>query len=178
MIELDKEQILLQLKLLNYQDKEEIFLRFILQENLWSKKVQVRKLTTKFPNIPLYQIARYQEEGYGAYLVINGGGYKDHDVKVGRAIFYEHDQLSKEEQKTLWEKLNLPEPTFQIDTGGRSIHSYWVFKKPISIEDWRRLQADLLNYADADRSIKNPSRLMRLAGCFHVRILEYKSISC
>ncbi|MBE9039123.1 DUF3987 domain-containing protein, partial [aff. Roholtiella sp. LEGE 12411] len=63
--------------------------------------------------------------------------------------------------------LNLPSPSLQIDTGGKSIHSYWIFNQPISPEQWRTLQTDLLEYSDGDRSLKNPSRVMRLAGCFH-----------
>ncbi|MGH2415289.1 MAG: hypothetical protein ACRDEA_16680 [Microcystaceae cyanobacterium] len=33
---------------------------------------------------------------------------------------------------------------------------------------WKALQTDLLEYADADRALKNPSRVMRLAGAYHV----------
>ncbi|MEL4896122.1 DUF3987 domain-containing protein, partial [Crocosphaera sp. Alani8] len=104
----------------------------------------------------------------GAYLVINGGGHKNEDVTEGFAVFFEHDDLPKEIQKTLWKTLELPEPTFQVDTGGKSIHSYWVFKTPVEIEKWKELQKNLLEYADADRSIKNPARVMRLAGAHHI----------
>ncbi|NJM20647.1 MAG: hypothetical protein HC836_36285 [Richelia sp. RM2_1_2] len=58
-------------------------------------------------------------------------------------------------------------PSLQIDSGGKSIHSYWVFDNPIDKSVWKTLQADLLEFSDADRSIKNPSRVMRLAGCYH-----------
>ena len=105
--------------------------------------------------------------GYGIYFVVNDGGHTDSNVKTGRAIFYEHDNLDKPIQIDLWQTLGLPEPTIQIDTGGKSIHSYWTFDQPISIAQWRILQTDLLNFAAADRSIKNPSRVMRLAGFTH-----------
>lgn len=110
---------------------------------------------------------KFQKEGRGIYLVVNGGGHLDKDVTQGRAIFYEHDNLSKEVQAELWQHLGLPEPTLQVDTGGKSIHSYWVFDAPIGVQDWRSLQTDLLEFADGDRSLKNPSRVMRLAGCWH-----------
>lgn len=109
-----------------------------------------------------------QRQGRGAYFVINGGGHKNEDVQVGRAIFYEHDNLDKGLQSNLWQSLGLPEPTFQVDTGGKSIHSYWVFDAPLPIAQWCTLQCDLLEYADADRSIKNPARVMRLAGAWHI----------
>ncbi|MBW4520677.1 MAG: hypothetical protein KME16_13350 [Scytolyngbya sp. HA4215-MV1] len=103
----------------------------------------------------------------GCYVVVNKGGQSDKDVTACIAIFYEHDNLPKEKQTTLWKALGLPEPSIQIDTGGKSIHSYWVFSEPIEPECWRILQIDLLNFADGDRSLKNPSRVMRLAGCYH-----------
>jgi hypothetical protein len=56
---------------------------------------------------------------------------------------------------------------FQVDTGGKSIHSYWYCEDIASADAWRQLQVDLLEFADADRSCKNPSRVMRLAGCLH-----------
>ena len=112
-------------------------------------------------------IRQWVDESRGVYVVVNGGGNADKDVKVGRALFYEHDDLPKEEQIVLWQKYNLPHPSFQLDTGGKSIHSYWVLSEPIGIEEWRLAQADLLEFVDGDRKIKNPSRVMRLAGCPH-----------
>jgi len=56
----------------------------------------------------------------------------------------------------------------QVDTGGKSVHTYWVFANPITTEQWRSLQRRLLEHADADRTLKNPSRVMRLPGTFHI----------
>jgi hypothetical protein len=121
----------------------------------------------KLNSLDIKQIESWIADKRGVYLVVNGGGHEDKNVPVGCAIFCEHDDLDKELQLTLWKNLGLPQPTFQVDTGGKSIHSYWVLDFPIPIEDWRKLQADLLEFADADRSIKNPSRVMRLAGACH-----------
>ena len=104
---------------------------------------------------------------YGIYFVVNGGGQTDADVTHGRTIFYEHDDLPKETQIGLCKTLGLPEPTIQVDTGGKSIHSYWVLSEGVTIAEWKTLQKDLLDFSDADRSIKNPSRVMRLAGFNH-----------
>ncbi len=38
----------------------------------------------------------------------------------------------------------------------------------IAVEKWSQLQRDLLEYTDGDRSIKNPARVMRLAGGWHI----------
>lgn len=130
----------------------------------------------KMKGLDLVKIRKLNHDGYAIYLVVNPGGDTDADITAGNAIFYEHDNLSKDEQLVLWQKLNLPQPTFQLDTGGKSIHSYWVFHEPITVDQWRELQTDLLNYADADRSIKNPSRVMRLAGCFHQKTSEMSMV--
>jgi hypothetical protein len=151
------------LQLLGYEPGDCIFLRYIPSEGAAIKDEAV------FPSIPT-------RKGYGAYVVVNGGGHRDADVSECRAIFYEHDDLEKSAQRDLWRSLRLPEPTFQVDSGDKSIHSYWVLTEPITVNLWRSLQADLLEFADADRSIKNPSRVMRLAGSVHQKTGQQAAI--
>ncbi|BAZ50519.1 hypothetical protein NIES4103_31350 [Nostoc sp. NIES-4103] len=165
---LNQEQISTHLSALGYKKGDTVFLRAFLPSNHPDKnndkgrKAQLINLTELIKTA-----TEWQQQGLGVYLVVNGGGHTDKEVVDCRAIFYEHDNLDKESQVTLWQYLNLPTPTFQIDTGGKSIHSYWVLKEHITPDDWKLLQTDLLEYADADRSLKNPSRVMRLAGCLH-----------
>lgn len=135
-----------------------------------------RKLEFVFPDIPLDEIERWQSEGLGVYVVVNPGGHKDADIEGCRAVFYEHDDLEKDISRELWKTLGLPEPTMQIDTGGKSIHSYWTLQEVLPPDEWRALQTALLDYADADRKLKNPSRVMRLAGCKHAATSEYSII--
>ncbi|NEO56914.1 MAG: hypothetical protein F6K54_29880 [Okeania sp. SIO3B5] len=113
------------------------------------------------------ELIEWEKNQRNVYVVVNGGGYEDKEVAQGRAIFYEHDNISKDEQLDLWKKLCLPQPTIQVDTGGKSIHNYWVFSQPIEIEQWKELQAHLLEFSQADRKNKNPARLMRLPGFAH-----------
>lgn len=153
---IDLSQAERQFALLGKTEKDKIFIRAINEKN---NAVKLRA--------SISGIKKYNDDGYGIYIVVNPGGQTDKDITAGVAIFYEHDDLDKELQINLWRSLDLPAPTFQVDTGGKSIHSYWVFDTPISVADWRNLQTDLLNYADADRSIKNESRVMRLAGYYH-----------
>ena len=165
----DRHQIAKQLELLGYKPGEKVFLRAFYPSNDPRKDDDLGRKTN---HTTLDSIANtacmFQDQGRGIYLVVNGGGQTDKEVETCRAIFYEHDNLSKELQLDLWKSLQLPEPTFQIDTGGKSIHSYWVFNEPIDSSCWRELQSDLLEFADGDRSLKNPSRVMRLAGCYHL----------
>jgi hypothetical protein len=113
-------------------------------------------------------IEDWQAEGRGIYLVINDGGDTDAEITDCRAVFCEWDDKPIEWQARAWQVLGLPEPTLMVATGGKSIHCYWVLTQPLSPDDWRVLQQRLLAYADADRTICNPSRVMRLPGCWYM----------
>ena len=114
-------------------------------------------------------IHRMQSEGRGVYIVVNDGGDTDSEITACRAMFCEWDDREKSWQINAWKELGLPEPTLQIDTGGKSIHNYWVLKKVIDPKTWKPIQERLLDHADADRALKNPSRVMRLAGTYHMK---------
>lgn len=177
-VEINQSEVEKQLKLLGYKKGDTVYLRGFLPSNHPDKSKHTgRKAAVK--NLPqlIKTAGEWQAQGLGVYLVVNGGGHTDSGVKECRAIFYEHDNLDKNIQFYLWDALGLPAPTFQVDTGGKSIHSYWVFEEPFDVELWRTLQTDLLEYADADRALKNPSRVMRLAGCKHGSGNESKIIS-
>src|SRR4028118_369144 len=165
---IDREQVRQQLATLGYKAGDTVYLRaFYPDSDPRKTKDAGRKAeATKLDHL-IKHATTFQAEGRGIYLVVNGGGHKDKDVTQARAIFYEHDSLDKSLQLDLWKDFGLPEPTLQVDTGGKSIHSYWVFDESVVVEDWRSLQTDLLEFADADRSLKNPSRVMRLAGAWH-----------
>ncbi|WP_089131177.1 DUF3987 domain-containing protein, partial [Tolypothrix sp. NIES-4075] len=169
--QIDRNQIAQQLELLGYKPGEKVFLRaFYPTDDVRKSSDKGRKGEATTVELIAQAAETFQSNGRGVYLVVNGWGQTNAEVKACRAIFYEHDNLSKELQRDLWRSLGLPEPTFQIDTGGKSIHSYWVFDQPIDPTRWKSLQADLLEFADADRSLKNPSRVMRLAGCYHLSV--------
>ena len=114
-------------------------------------------------------IYRMQAEGRGVYIVVNDGGDTDSEITACRAFFYEHDDREKIEQINIWKELGLPQPSIQIDTGGKSIHNYWVLKKVIDPKTWKPIQERLLDHADADRALKNPSRVKRLAGTYQMK---------
>ncbi|MBD6620159.1 DUF3987 domain-containing protein [Komarekiella sp. 'clone 1'] len=168
MFNLERDQIAQHLAALGYKSGDPVYLRSFYPSDD-PRKLEDKGRSAEIRNLKqlIRTASAWQADGRGVYFVVNGGGHSDKDVTNCRAIFYEHDNLDKELQRELWRSLELPEPSLQIDTGGKSIHSYWIFNEPISPEQWRTLQTDLLEYADADRSLKNPSRVMRLAGCWH-----------
>lgn len=164
-LDIDTSQAIKQLELLGYQRGDAVYVRaFLPKEDPFYAPGTGRKAD----HLNFKQILQWQQQGYGIYFVINGGGHKDEDVQLCRAVFIEHDDLEIELQRDLWQTFLLPEPTFQVQTR-KSIHSYWVFEKPISVEKWKQLQTDLLTYTSADPAIKNPSRVMRLAGAWHIK---------
>jgi hypothetical protein len=167
------EHTLKQLTALGYVDGSKVHLRAFYPEK---GKDAGRSADFIYPEVPVELIQRWQNEGRGVYFVVNQGGHTDDSIDSCLAVFYEHDDLDKESQLQLWQDLGLPQPTVQVDTGGKSIHSYWVFTEPTSVEQWRKLQVDLLEFADADRKLKNPSRVMRLAGCLHAQTGQYTRI--
>lgn len=164
---IDRDAALSQLRQLGYQDGDEVYLRAIPGNGLDGATI---KLNQGFPRLPWGRLERLQSEGKGIYIVVNGGGHSDSTVEAGRAIFCEFDDRPIEDQLLFWEAAGLPEPTLQIKTR-KSVHTYWTLED-CPIEQWRQLQTDLLNHVDADRSLKNPSRVMRLAGCWHVKAGE------
>ncbi|MBW4557158.1 MAG: DUF3987 domain-containing protein, partial [Trichormus sp. ATA11-4-KO1] len=164
----DRDQVAQHLEALGYKSGDTVYLRsFYPSDDPRKAEDKGRKAEAHSLNQLIQLATQFQSEGRGVYFVVNGGGHLDENVSSCRAIFYEHDNLHKDLQKDLWRSLELPEPSLQIDTGGKSIHSYWILEQSINPEDWKQLQTDLLEYADGDRALKNPSRVMRLAGCWH-----------
>lgn len=159
-LKIEQNQALAHLKALGYEQGEKVYMRYI---------HPVDKKSIKADILDFKSVNRYQAQGYDVYFVVNGGGDTDSAVTQGRAIFYEHDNLDKSLQLKLWQTLGLPEPTIQVDTGGKSIHSYWVIVNPIAPKQWKELQTDLLEFSDGDRALKNPSRILRLAGSWYMK---------
>jgi hypothetical protein len=114
-------------------------------------------------------IAKYQQDNRGVYLVVNAGGHEDKDIKQYAAIFCEWDDIPVAEQLLLWQTLGFLEPTFTVYSGDKSAQPYWVFDAPLTVEQWRELQLLLIEVMGADPANKNPSRVFRLAGGWHVK---------
>ena len=159
------------LELIGYSTDERVYFR------AFSDK-EARKLNGCLATIDrTYKTLKtWNNKGCCVSVIINGQGQADENVKTGRAIFFEHDDLPKQEQLQLWKKLGLPEPTLQVDTGNKSIHSYWVLDKSVPVQDWKKLQSDLLDFSNGDRSIKNPAKPMRAPGFKHQKTDEVVKI--
>jgi len=164
-LHLDRDQATSQLEALGHSLSNAVYIRaFLPKEDPRYANDKGRKAD----KLNWEQLERWQAQGYSIHIVVNGGGHKDENVKHCRAFFIEHDDLEIELQRNLWRTLELPEPTIQVQTR-KSVHSYWVIEGGCNVKDWKPLQADLLAYTGADPAIKNPSRVMRLAGAYHIK---------
>jgi len=102
-------------------------------------------------------------------------GASNGHIAGARLIWYEADGgLPKEEQLAAIKRAQLPVPAFIVDTGGKSLHSYWRLDEVITPEQFRDLMQRLTQAVDAhtpemlgDKSIHNPSRVMRAPGGLH-----------
>lgn len=156
----DKHPCYHQFQLFGYIEGDSIFIRAI--------KSGAKKLEFTYPlssdNIRYLQ--ELNDDGHGIYFVVNGFGDKDKDIKSCRAVFYEHDDRDIDSQRESYKEYGLPQTT-SFHTGGKSIHHYWILKESISVEDWKAIQSDLIALMSSDKAIKNPSRVMRVAGFKH-----------
>jgi hypothetical protein len=108
---------------------------------------------------------------YGKYMVVNEStAYTNETVTAPTAIFYEIDDLSIDEQ---WGKLRgleqqLSSKASLVVETGKSLHCYFQLVAGMTVAEWKVAQNRLNDYLNADRTIKNPARLMRLPGFNHV----------
>jgi hypothetical protein len=97
------------------------------------------------------------------------------EIKQGRVLIAEIDKedLDKAVQAKVWEVAGLPRPTFMLDTGGKSIHLYWVLEQLVSADKIREGRArvskaieDATSF-ETDHAMHSPHQPARLAGGIH-----------
>ena len=110
----------------------------------------------------------WQQQGCGLYAVVNHGGNTTTEITACTALFVEWDDRPRPEQITLWRNLELPPPSFQVDTQGKSIHNYWVLKQPTSVQHWVDVMNRLIAHCGSDPACKGAARVMRLPGSHYI----------
>ena len=123
---IDAAQALLFCDLLGKKDEETHIRAFPHKKS--KRRDELKARSEKILTYDIYEIEKINLEERSVYAVVNDGGTSDSDITDCRAIFCEWGDKSIEWQIKAWKKLGLPEPTFQVLTGGKSVHSYWVFK--------------------------------------------------
>ncbi len=102
----------------------------------------------------------------GIYFAPNAGGNTDEEITRFNAVFVENDNLPIEEQHKALDECSLP-TSIRVETK-RSVHAYWLLRENCTKDEWRDVQNRLIVYFDGDKSIKNPSRVMRLPFFSHL----------
>lgn len=114
----------------------------------------------------LKQRLKWLNKNRGLYFVVNAGGDEDKDINRYNSFFVESDTLPIDEQHARLNESPIL-PSVRIETK-KSIHAYWLLSGKCTEEEWRDIQARLIDYFDGDKKIKNPSRPMRLPYLNHV----------
>lgn len=166
--QIDQHQAGRQLEYFGYKRGGKVYLRFFYHSNDPRKDGDKGR---KADRLRWEEVGAYQQEGRGVYVVVNGaqGGHEDKEIQQCAAIFCEWDDRPVEDQLLHWETVGFLEPTFTVYSGDKSAQPYWVFDKPITVEQWRELQLLLIFVMGADPANKNPSRVFRLAGGWHIK---------
>jgi predicted P-loop ATPase len=134
-------------------------------------KKNPRKLEIKARSLKGFdpgEITRNQREQRGAYVVIGNGGTKKEEITDLPALFVEWDDKPVDWQRTAWQELGLPEPSIQVETGGKSVHSYWVLSEPMPTDQWLPLLERLIKHCGSDEQCDGVYRVMRLPGAYYI----------
>jgi hypothetical protein len=92
----------------------------------------------------------------------------DDDVSVARCVFIDIDGTT--DRAELDRRIEgLPEPSAVVFSGG-GFHAYWMLDAPeTDLNRWRQMMKALIRRCDADPSVHNPSRIMRLPGTRNIK---------
>lgn len=83
------------------------------------------------------------------------------------ALVAEHDTVSVEQSVQIVAESGLPEPTFQIFTGNKSVHHWWLLRAPISQDQFVQAQKRLAQLLDSDPNVCLKTQVFRLPGFLH-----------
>jgi len=142
----------------------------------------------------LTDLQRLNDNGYGAYMVINSpdpavaakiregkGSTGDQDIAAATALFVDidRDESSPGANLSMLQDAEVPPSLIVQSSAPHKVHAYWLVTDLRDMNLWRRLQAQLIAHFGADPVCRNPSRIMRIPGFWHhksepvqTRILE------
>ena len=140
-----------------------------LKENRSPVSLRLKPLDAAFREETLTRAMQMNEDGWNVYVCVNPihsswtGAAKDEAIVAAHFAFADADDLEAAERLMGAE----PSPDFVVHTGsvphGR-LHAYWRIDGIPDLTAWRDMQSALIARFGCDPAIKNPSRIMRLAG--------------
>lgn len=118
------------------------------------------------------EITTWQALGYGCFVTINAmdgsGRYEIANVATIRCQAIDLDNLSAQQNYERATKF-IPAPSFAVQTSPGKLHVYWLTKHHANHEQFTVLQRKLRTLFDGDRSVSDPSRVLRLPGTLHLK---------
>ena len=129
----------------------------------------LKPLDASFREETLTRAMQMNERGWNIYVCVNPidsnwtGAAKDEAIVAAYFAFADADDAGAAERLIMAE----PQPDFVVHTGSiphSRLHAYWRVDGIPDLKAWRDMQSALIARFDCDPAIKNPSRIMRLAG--------------
>jgi hypothetical protein len=117
------------------------------------------------------QMQTYQALGFGIFANVSemdGNGRELHNVAAVRAQVVDFDNLSATqnfERAVQWQ----PAPSFGVNTSPNKYHAYWVVQPYRDNDRFTMLQRRLRQVFDGDKSIIDPTRVLRVPGTLHLK---------
>lgn len=118
-----------------------------------------RKLSGSFDQVK-DELAKLNRQGAGVFVVINEGGHTDASITRIRAVFEDQDQADK--PRPHYEL----EPHLEIESSPGKTHRYWLIDD-LPVKRFKSFQQSIASAFGSDKSVCNPSRVMRLPGFIH-----------
>ena len=132
------------------------------------------------------RLSQLNNQGYNVYYVVNGGGDNDDSINSINSVFVDFDcpkenkhhpskdkvDAFKLEQMDKINKFKF-KPSYIVETRN-GLHVYWLVNNDATVEQFKIAQARLIAYFDSDKSIKNPSRVMRLPNYYWTKDMSQK----
>ena len=107
-------------------------------------------------------LSRDNSNGRGVYVVVNEGGHDDDSITRVRALFADWDP-----PKTAPMPSELPlEPHLIVESSRGKHHAYWLVDG-LQVHEFKSIQQAIAAQCGSDRTVCNPSRVMRLPGFVH-----------
>lgn len=99
---------------------------------------------------------------YGVFMVINQGGQEDATIMMARACFIDIDEGG------LPETWHIQPSMIVSRSDGQRHHAYWLLNPGVvNMGEWSAIQKRLIARYQSDKTIHNPSRVMRVPGFLH-----------
>jgi hypothetical protein len=124
----------------------------------------VSTYTIPFANLAA-ELERRNQGGAGVFVTIaktDGQGRRNKNVRSVRALFVDLDGAPVEPVQG-W----VLKPHIVVESSPNRFHGYWRHDGSVKLEDFGRLQAKLAAKFDADQSVTDLARVMRLPGAWH-----------